>query len=421
MGDGTVKAAFDYGLVAIFGVLVGASELVSRYRDAPWNAIRNPASAAYVAVNALAAAATLALLRIFDVTFGIQDVTGQRAVQVLVSGFSAIAVLRTSLFIVRVGGRDVGVGPATLLQVLLFATDRDVDRRRAQQRAKAVTDALKGLSYADVGEALPNYCLTLMQNVPDTEQVEVRQRLKGIADSTMEDALKVNAVGLTLMTVVGQRVLEAAANTARTRLLERGVLGEVYPRLREAIDRITRQDDRVLDILGLTLHTAWPNVRAWLDDHTCLLNGWTIRMRVVDPGILASPLSKWFDPHWVDEVRSVLEDVRRYVVQNEELLQRRSIGLSVTTYALVPVVHGFRTGDGTYFISFGRWDETTGELGRPYQSYEYLPPDDRSPRVCQYKEIFNNWLRRADLAPPISFDLLAARDDRPVATGEATP
>jgi hypothetical protein len=214
MGDGTMKAALDYGLVAIFGVLVGASELVSRYRDAPWSAIKNPASAAYVSVNALAAAATLALLRIFDVTFDIPDVTGQRAVQVLVSGFGAIAVLRTSLFIVQVGGRDVGVGPATLLHVLLFATDRDVDRRRAKQRAKAVSDALKGLSYTDVGEALPNYCLTLMQNVPDGEQAELRQRLKDIADSTMEDTLKVNAVGLTLMTVVGQRVLEAAADTA---------------------------------------------------------------------------------------------------------------------------------------------------------------------------------------------------------------
>ncbi|SNS89002.1 hypothetical protein SAMN06893096_1107 [Geodermatophilus pulveris] len=414
-----MKAALDYGLVAMFGVLVGASELVSRYRDAPWSAIKNPASAAYVSVNAIAAAATLALLRIFDVTFDIPDATGQRAVQVLVSGFGAIAVLRTSLFIVQVGGRDVGVGPATLLHVLLFATDRDVDRRRAKQRAKAVSDALRGLSYTDVGEALPNYYLTLMQNVPDSEQAELRQRLKEIADSTMEDALKVNAVGLTLMTVVGQRVLEAAADTARTRLLERGVLGEVYPRLREAIDRVTRPDDRVLDVLGLTLYTAWPNVRAWLDDHTCLLDGWTIRMRMVDPDILAGPLRHWFDPHWLDEVRGVLEDVRRYVVENEESLERRGVKLTITTYALVPVVHGFRTGGGTYFISFGRWDDKTGELGRPYQSYEYLPPDDHSPRTCQYKAIFDNWLRRADQVPPTSSGSLMARDNQSVAT-EAT-
>ena len=48
---------------------------------------------------------------------------------------------------VLIAGRDIGVGPATLLQVLLFATDRDVDRRRAQQRAGVVTDALSGLTY----------------------------------------------------------------------------------------------------------------------------------------------------------------------------------------------------------------------------------------------------------------------------------
>lgn len=134
-----MSSVIDYVVVSLLGLLVGVSELVSRYRDAPWGAVRNPASAAYTAVNALAAAGALGLLRVFEADFGTQDEAQTRAIQVLVAGFGAVALLRTSFFVVRVGGRDIGVGPATLLHVLLFATDRDVDRRRAEQRAMAVT------------------------------------------------------------------------------------------------------------------------------------------------------------------------------------------------------------------------------------------------------------------------------------------
>ena len=47
----------DYVVVAVLGVFVGAREIASRYRDAPWQAVWNPAAAAYVAVNAAAAIA----------------------------------------------------------------------------------------------------------------------------------------------------------------------------------------------------------------------------------------------------------------------------------------------------------------------------------------------------------------------------
>ena len=45
-----------------------------------------------------------------------------------------MALFRTSLFTVRAGDRDVGVGPGSLLQTLRDAVDREVDRARGQAR-----------------------------------------------------------------------------------------------------------------------------------------------------------------------------------------------------------------------------------------------------------------------------------------------
>jgi hypothetical protein len=390
-----VAGLLDYLVVSFLGLLVGASELVSRYRDAPWVAVRNPASVAYVGVNVLAASAALALLRVFGADLGADGAEQTRTLQVLVAGFGAVALLRTSFFVVRVGGRDIGVGPATLLQVLLFATDRDVDRRRAEQRAAVVTDALRGLSYEEVGEALPTYCLTLMQNVPESEVTEVHRQLDQVASSGMSSPLKLKAVGLVLMNVVGQRVLEAAAATARSRLLEHGVLGQVYGRLYEAVCAVEAPEQRQLDVLGITLHTAWPRVKSWIEEPECRVAGWTLRLRVVDPVVLGRN-DGWFDPRWEEEVVGVLEDVQCFRAAHAAELVQKGITLSIRRYRLIPLVHGFRTGAGDYFLSLARWDPRTGEVGRPHDTYEHLPAGDRSDRVEQYKELFDNWVERAD-------------------------
>jgi len=392
-----MPSSLDFLLVAALGALVGAGELVSRYRDAPWSAVRNQPAAAYLAVNAIATVAALAITRIFDFTFGADTPQEQRAIQVLVAGFGAIALFRTSLFVVRVGTRDIGIGPITLLQVLLFATDRDVDRRRAVKRAAAVTTALRGLTFAQVKDALPRYCLTLMQNVSKDEESDVQKQAQEIAQSDMEDALKVNALGLSLMNIVGQLVLEAAAAAVQSRIFERGVLGEVYPRLYEALPASRDPDEKRLDVIGLTLYTAWPNIRSWLEDEArSPLQGWTIVLRLIDSEMPAADCAAWLDDKWIEEAHDLVADIEDFARSHRELLERQGVTMTIRPYSVVPAFHGFRLGSGTYIMSFLRWDETTGKLARPHHGYELFPPDDSSPRAVQYKGLFDNWVRRID-------------------------
>jgi hypothetical protein len=74
----------DYPIVLLLGSLVGAGEMASRYRDAPGKAVFNRAAAAYVAVNAVAKIGALALVPIFEMTFGQTDPEKLRAIRVLV-------------------------------------------------------------------------------------------------------------------------------------------------------------------------------------------------------------------------------------------------------------------------------------------------------------------------------------------------
>ncbi len=169
-------AWLDYAIVAILGALVGGGELVSRYRDSPAGALRSRPAAFYIALNSLPSLAALFISRVFHWQFGVTS--GDAAVrwtQVCVAGAGAMALFRSSLFTVHTGDREIGVGPSSFLQVFRAAADRAVDRLRARDRSLDVSHLMEGIAYDKAAHGRTAYCLALMQNVPDEDQVALNQ------------------------------------------------------------------------------------------------------------------------------------------------------------------------------------------------------------------------------------------------------
>jgi hypothetical protein len=54
---------------------------------------------------------------------------------------------------------------------------------------------------------------------------------------------------------------------------------DVYPVLLERVQATGRKEEKVFDVLGLTLYTAWPSIRFWLNRSD--LNGWTMRFTAI--------------------------------------------------------------------------------------------------------------------------------------------
>lgn len=210
-----LSGPIGYVLVAALGAAVGMGELIARYRDEPVKALRSSAAAVYVAVNVMASLSALAAIQIFGWFSATPPTAQSQLTQVLIAGFGAMAVFRSSLFVVRVGTDDVGIGPVAFLQIILGASDRAVDRKRGVDRAPRVSEIMKGLEFNDIAEAFPPYAMALLQNVDPADAEELGDRVKGIRDSKMNDRLKVLNLGLVTMNVVGEDVLEAAAKAFR--------------------------------------------------------------------------------------------------------------------------------------------------------------------------------------------------------------
>lgn len=250
----------DYLIVALFGGLVGAGELVSRYRDAPLRALRTGPAVLYVAINVAAAAGALGLILAFGWDFGIaaSEAAQLRWTRVLVAGFASMALFRSSLFTVRVGEQDVGVGPSSFLMMVLDAADRGVDRLRAEARATEVMQAMGGVSFGRAYTALPVLCLELMQNLSDEDQKALADELTKLKDAQFDENIKTLVLGLKLMNVVGKGVLLGAVESVaqRIRTASSLTLGDpvsVHPgEVRQLVPKVVDEKGNALYPAGIT-------------------------------------------------------------------------------------------------------------------------------------------------------------------------
>jgi hypothetical protein len=208
----------NYLLAGLIGAAVGAVELLGRYKDNPWAALREPSALLYLCVNAGASLLAFHCVTVFEIRMGIAEAGGAAKLallQVFLAGLSAMAFFRTSLFTVKVADVDLPVGPGLVLQILLNVTDRSVDRGRALPRAGDIPRIMAGVDFAKGAEALPSFCFGIMQNVGTDEQSAARSQVAIISQSSLSNTLKANLLGLLIVNLVGKDVLESAVTALR--------------------------------------------------------------------------------------------------------------------------------------------------------------------------------------------------------------
>jgi hypothetical protein len=207
-------------LAMTIGGVVGVVEIMARYRYAPLRAALSWSGYVYVLVNIVGSGIAFYLLVVFWTDQAQQQDAKELVKLVVAAGFGSLVVLRSSVFKVRVGDTDVGIGPAAVLDTLLLIADRGVDRREAVSRAQDVSALVSHVKdYRVVANMLTKYSLALMQNVDEKTSKDLGDAIgKILGDSEIPDAIKMDIVALRLGVVVGPDVLEAAVEALGDRL-----------------------------------------------------------------------------------------------------------------------------------------------------------------------------------------------------------
>jgi hypothetical protein len=197
-------------LTAIFGALVGASEIMSRYRDEPFRAIFSPPGRVYMLLNAIISVAAYLLLYRYrgQVLPALND---DNLMTSVVAGFGAMMFMRSKLFSFRTeGGESFSVGPDAVLSTFLNSVNRRVDRFLSDIRQGIVYDeAVTIVRPEDAPKFLEIY-LTAYQNIPADEKKGLAEDMQAVLSrSDLDPQLKLMAISFGFMNIGGYRNFRA--------------------------------------------------------------------------------------------------------------------------------------------------------------------------------------------------------------------
>ncbi|HEX8136311.1 MAG TPA: hypothetical protein VF544_01850 [Pyrinomonadaceae bacterium] len=167
-------------LSGILGASVGASEILSRYRDEPFLAISSPPGRRYLAVNAGISMAAFYLLHYFgDRIF--PGLASDPLLMSLVAGFGAMIVMRSKIFNFKTeSGENYAVGPDAVLSIFLVSVDRQIDRYRASRRQNLVYEETQSIDKPETAPDFLRAFLVSYQNLSNQERMDIDEEVKKI-------------------------------------------------------------------------------------------------------------------------------------------------------------------------------------------------------------------------------------------------
>lgn len=196
------------------------------------------------------------------------------------------------------------------------------------------------------------------------------------------------AVGILVLTsiLVELRQLNRRVTPAITGRQHYSDPKEMYNALIERAAETSNPDHRHIDVLGLTLFSAWPELEFFLERPE--VDRWTVKLATLSKD--ASAPRQWVPKAWPQESATTVTQVEEFRSRGG---REHDHTVEVFEYHFTPVVHGFRLGNGDVFLSTLRWRD--GLLGKHRFPYDYVPANDISPEADAARALFKNWFDRA--------------------------
>ncbi|HEY1378766.1 MAG TPA: hypothetical protein VGF55_18345 [Gemmataceae bacterium] len=190
---------------ALFGVLVGASEVVSRYRDEPGAALFSFPGMIYLAINGGIAAAAFGLLRYYEAAL-VPGLQGDQLLASLLAGFGAMVVMRSKLFNFKTaGGEEFSVGPDAVITIFLRSVDRAIDRWRWVSRQRLVFRSTRGVTFSQRVSDFFKGSLAAYQNLSSEEKAELGRVIDAVAgQADLDGQLKLMAMAFGFLNISGE-------------------------------------------------------------------------------------------------------------------------------------------------------------------------------------------------------------------------
>lgn len=211
-----------YLAVFLLGAGIGLMEVVLRYQDEPVAAAASPPGLLFLLLNGAVAALALFLFEYFGARAaepGRMPVqTGDTVQRVILCGLGAMVVLRGRLLKTgEQGGPQTEIGFGPLVEAILAAVNRAIDRGRAVDRIALVTGEARAMPPLTFRELAP-FLRAGLQSLQalDLEVIDkVRKEIADLDAAALPDGVKFESAGYELLNNFGDEAFRKLFREAR--------------------------------------------------------------------------------------------------------------------------------------------------------------------------------------------------------------
>ena len=199
-------------LTVLFGVSVGATEIVARYKDEPWRAVLRTPGLIYCALNGSVSAVAFFLLVYYKGEV-FTNLGSDKLLTSIVAGFGAMVILRSKLFTFQTeAGETYAVGPEAVLSTILSTIDREIDRKQSARRQALMKELPEIADSGRANQAIEFIRTSLgsYQNLSAAEKTVFGQIISDVQEqSQLSPALQLTAISFGLMKITGEENYKA--------------------------------------------------------------------------------------------------------------------------------------------------------------------------------------------------------------------
>ncbi|MGE3109475.1 MAG: hypothetical protein AB7G11_05955 [Phycisphaerales bacterium] len=192
-----------YLLAGLIGAIAASIEIATRFRDEPVKALSYRESIAYLTVNFLVGALA------FQIAWASQasPSADQAPMFASLAGLGATMLIRAKVITLKISGQEVGIGPGLIVDKLLRALDRQIDRRRALDRTNLVQSSMAGVAYDDAKATLETHLLRALITLTKEEKEEIGRLVGEIEESPRSDQERAMSMGYLVLDIAGEKFL----------------------------------------------------------------------------------------------------------------------------------------------------------------------------------------------------------------------
>jgi len=204
------------------GFLVGAAEVIARYKDEPLKVFYTFAGWGYSLFNGVISAIGYFILIRYQQSI-LPSITNDQLLLSLFAGFGAMFIARSKLFTIRTeNGDSYPAGPDAVISTFLAAVDREIDRKRSADRQKIVFENVKQINQPDQAPLFIKVALGSYQNLSSAEKEVLSDIISEIqSDNQLPADLRLVAISFALLNISGEENYKQTMQSLKERIGDR--------------------------------------------------------------------------------------------------------------------------------------------------------------------------------------------------------